>query len=75
MNSATTYNHYCCKCEQDTIHVPKSDKVGQTAMKIGKIIVFFISFGMVFPHIFAGEDEITVKCEKCGTRSAIDLSR
>ncbi len=28
----------------------------RTAMKTVKIIVFFISFGMVYPHIFTDED-------------------
>ena len=71
MSSAKTYSHYCRKCEKDTLHVPKYEKIAQIVMKTVKIIVFFVSFGMVYPHIFAGEEEITVKCEKCGTQVAI----
>jgi hypothetical protein len=71
MNSATTYNHYCSTCKEDTLHVPKYEKLANTVIKTAKIIVFFVSFGMVYPHIFAGDEEITVKCEKCGTKVAI----
>ena len=46
----------CIKCDEDTPHVPSQRKFAQVAMKTVKIIVFFISFGMVYPHIFAGED-------------------
>jgi hypothetical protein len=70
MNAATTYNHYCSTCKEDTLHVPKYEKMANTVIKTAKIIVFFVSFGMAYPHIFAGEDEITVKCEKCGTKVA-----
>lgn len=71
MSSAKTYSHYCCKCEEETLHVPNHEKAARTALKTVKIIVFFVSFGMVYPHIFTEENEITVKCEKCGTQVAI----
>ncbi len=31
-------------------------RAAHAAMKTVKIIVFFISFGMVYPHIFTDED-------------------
>jgi hypothetical protein len=71
MSTAKTYSHYCCKCETDTLHAPAHQRFAQAALKTVKFIVFFVSFGMVYPHIFAGEDEITVACEKCGTQVAI----
>ena len=44
------------KTIQDTPHVPSQRTFAKTAMKTVKIIVFFISFGMVYPHIFTDED-------------------
>ena len=35
---------------------PSQPKFVQAAMKTVKIIVFFISFGMVYPHVFTDED-------------------
>jgi hypothetical protein len=71
MSSAKTYHRHCTKCEADTLHVPEHQGMAQVALKTAKIIVFFVSFGMVYPHIFSEEDEITVTCEKCGTQAAI----
>ena len=71
MSQAKTYSHYCNTCKEDTLHVPKYEKVAHIVIKTVKIIVFFVSFGMVYPHIFAGDDEITVTCEKCGTKVEI----
>ena len=48
MNSAKTV--------EDTSQVPSQRTFAKTAMKTLKIIVFFISFGMVYPHIFTDED-------------------
>jgi hypothetical protein len=71
MSSATTYNHYCSTCKEDTVHIRNYEKLANAVIKTAKIIVFFVSFGMVYPHIFAGDEEITVKCEKCGTKVEI----
>jgi hypothetical protein len=40
----------------DTTHVPSQRTFAKIAMKTVKIIIFFISFGMVYPHIFTEED-------------------
>ena len=53
MNPAKTVQNQCATCDNDTPHVSKFAKI---AMKTVKIIVFFISFGMVYPHIFTDED-------------------
>ena len=42
--------------DEDTPHVPSQPKFARIAMKTVKIIVFFISFGMVYPHVFTDED-------------------
>ena len=71
MSSATTYRRQCCKCNEDTLHVPVHKSLVQVAMKTVKIIIFFVSFGMVYPHTFSEEDDIMVTCEKCGTQVTI----
>jgi hypothetical protein len=71
MSSAKPYQHHCSKCDADTPHVPERQGAMNIAVKVGRIIVFFVSFGMLCPHIFTEEDEIVVKCEKCGTQAAI----
>ena len=71
MSSATTHRRQCGKCNEDTLHVPVTKSFAQVAVKTVKIIVFFVSFGMVYPHTFAEEDEIMVTCEKCGTQVAM----
>jgi hypothetical protein len=40
----------------ETTHVPSQRTFAKVAMKTVKIIVFFISFGMVYPHIFTEEE-------------------
>ena len=70
MSSAKTYQRHCATCDEDTPHVPARG-IMNAAVKTSKIIVFFVSFGMLCPHVFAGEDEIMVKCEKCGTQISI----
>jgi hypothetical protein len=71
MSPATTYRHHCCKCNEDTLHVPIKKKVLHVVIKTVKIIIFFVSFGMVYPHTFAEDDDIMVTCEKCGTHVTI----
>ncbi len=56
MNSAKTDQHPCAPCGEDTPHAPSRPKFAQAAMKTVKLIVFFISFGMVYPHVFTDED-------------------
>ena len=48
MNSAKTI-------DEDTPHVPSQPKFARAAMKTVKIIVFLITFGMVYPHVFTDE--------------------
>jgi hypothetical protein len=71
MSSATTYRRQCGKCKEDTLHVPVNKGFVQVAMKIVKVIIFFVSFGMLYPHTFAEDDDIMVTCEKCGTQVTI----
>ncbi len=73
MSSAKTYKRHCSTCNEDTPHVSAHRGIMHVVVKTSKIIVFFVSFGMLFPHIFAEEDEIMVRCEKCGTQVAISL--
>jgi hypothetical protein len=40
----------------DATHVPSQRTFAKIAMKTVKIIIFFLSFGMVYPHIFTEED-------------------
>ena len=56
MNSAKINQNQCVSCADETPHVTSQPKSGHVAKKIMKIIVFFISFGMVYPHIFTDED-------------------
>ncbi len=56
MNSAKTVQDNCVTCDADTTNAPSQRAFAKTAMKTLKIIVFFISFGMVYPHIFTDED-------------------
>jgi hypothetical protein len=42
--------------KEGTPHVASGSKIGQAAKKTMKIIVFFISFGMMYPHVFTDED-------------------
>jgi hypothetical protein len=39
-----------------TAQVPAQRTFGKIAAKTAKIIIFFLSFGMVYPHIFTEED-------------------
>jgi hypothetical protein len=71
MSSATTYSRHCGKCNEDTPHVPVNKGIVHVAFKTVKIIIFFVSFGMVYPHTFAEDDDIMVTCEKCGTNVTI----
>lgn len=55
MNSEKTDQNHCSTCNDDAPHVPSQSKFAKAAMKTGKIIVFLISFGMVYPHVFTDE--------------------
>ncbi len=56
MSSAESKACSLANCEKDTVHVPGHRTALQTVTKIAKYVVFFVSFGMVYPHIFTDED-------------------
>jgi len=37
----------------------------QVAIRTWRIIVFCVSFAMLYPHTFSPDDELMVKCTKC----------
>lgn len=65
MGVSEKYNFHCPKCNKETNHVPAQKGIAGLAFTIWKFTVFFISFGMLYPHAFA-DDEIMVSCTKCG---------
>jgi hypothetical protein len=71
MSAAKTYNRHCIKCNELTEHVSVYPRFLQIALRIGQIIVFFVSFAMVYPQTFTTDDQFTAKCSKCGKRGAI----
>lgn len=70
MKTTKTYDRHCPHCNENTRHVPKYQGATGIAVKTFKFAVFFLSFGMVYPHVFT-EDEIAVTCTKCGAQSII----
>ena len=68
MSAHKTYSRHCAKCSEETIHVSVHPRPLQIAIRTWKIIVFFASFAMLYPHTFSPDDELMVKCTKCGTR-------
>ena len=69
MNAGGTYSRHCTKCSEETAHVSVYPRPLQVAIRTWQIVVFFISFAMLYPHTFSPDDELKVKCTKCGTRS------
>jgi len=71
MSSARTYQRHCSTCDGETLHLPVHRRVGQAVINTSKIIIFFISFGMLCPHVLSGDEGTMVTCEKCGTQVEI----
>jgi hypothetical protein len=74
MNSVKTYSHYCSKCKGETLHVSAYPRPMQIALRTWQIVVFFVSFAMVYPHTFSTDDEFAAKCTKCGAHANIAYS-
>lgn len=66
MDTNASYDRHCPRCKEKTAHVPKHQGFSAVAIRTLKIAVFFISFGMVYPHVFTEDDDIALKCTKCG---------
>jgi hypothetical protein len=43
----------------------------QIALRTWQIVIFVLSFAMVYPHTFTTDDEFTAKCMKCGQQAKI----
>jgi hypothetical protein len=56
MNSEKSSQSQCGTCVDDKPHGSSQRTIAHVAMRTMKIIVFFISFGMVYPHIFTEEE-------------------
>jgi hypothetical protein len=67
MSTNRAYHRQCTKCGKETIHVSIHPRPLQVAIRTWKIIVFFVSFAMLYPHTFSSDDELMVKCTKCDT--------
>ena len=70
MSASKIYSRHCTKCSKETDHVSVYPRPLQVAIRIGQILVFCVSFGMLYPHTFSPDDELMVKCTKCGIRGA-----
>ena len=72
MNTLETYSRHCARCNEETPHAAVRTLPMRTAIRIGKIIVFFLTFAVAFPHILAsGGDEFAVTCTKCNSQATI----
>lgn len=71
MSSEKTYCHYCSKCNGETPHVSAYPRPMQIALRTWQIVIFILSFAMVYPHTFTTDDEFTAKCTKCGRQAKI----
>lgn len=71
MSSEKTYCHYCSKCKGETPHVSAYPRPMQVTLRTWQIVVFFVSFAMVYPHTFSTDDEFAAKCTKCGMHASI----
>ena len=70
MSATKSYSILCPKCNENTNHLPAQKGGARVAYKIWKLTVFFVSFGMVYPHAFTDDDdEFMVSCTKCGTNA------
>jgi len=68
MSPIKSYRRPCTQCSEETVHVSVHPRPLQVAIRTWRIIVFFISFAMVYPHTFSPDDELMVKCTQCGKR-------
>jgi hypothetical protein len=68
MNANKSYRRHCTPCNEETVHVSVHPRPLQVAIRTWRIIVFFVSFAMLYPHTFSPDDELMVKCMKCGAR-------
>jgi len=71
MSSDKTYRHLCARCKKETPHVSAHPRPLQIALRTWQIVVFFISFAMVYPHTFSPDDEFAAKCTECGTPASV----
>jgi hypothetical protein len=71
MSANKMYNLHCDKCDKKTQHVSKHQGFKSVAVKTLKYVTFFISFGMVYPHIFADGAAVAVICTKCGAQAIL----
>jgi|GEM_PF-2029958 len=68
MSAHKTYRRHCTQCSEETVHESVHPRPLQIAIRTWRIIVFCVSFAMLYPHTFSPDDELMVKCTKCGTR-------
>jgi hypothetical protein len=71
MSPEKTYRHRCPECKDETLYVPNYSRPMQIALRIWQIVIFFVSFGMLYPHTFSTDDTFAAKCTKCGFKDAI----
>ena len=71
MSSDKSYHRLCAHCKKETPHVSVHPRPLRIALRTWQIVVFFISFAMVYPHTFSPDDEFAAKCTKCGTLAHI----
>ena len=72
MNASKTYRNYCSKCKEETPHIHALTLPLRVALRTWKMLIFFISFGLVYPHpLPSSDDTIKIKCSKCLTQSTI----
>ena len=71
MSANRTYRRHCKKCNEETVHVSVYPRPLQVAFRTWQIIVFFVSFAIVYPYTFTPDDGFTAKCTKCGTRGTV----
>ncbi|MBA4421934.1 MAG: hypothetical protein C0390_02390 [Syntrophus sp. (in: bacteria)] len=71
MGSDKTYFHFCSKCNGETPYVSAYSRPMQIAFRTWKIVIFFLSFAMLYPHTFTADEEFTAKCTKCGRQANI----
>jgi ribosomal protein L44E len=66
MSAHKTYRRHCTNCNEETVHESVHPRPLQVAIRTWRIIVFCVSFAMLYPHTFSPDDELMVKCTKCG---------
>jgi hypothetical protein len=66
MSARKTYRRHCSNCNEETVHESVHPRPLQVAIRTWRIIVFCISFAMLYPHTFSPDDELMVNCTKCG---------